>query len=90
MTIRLHKTLRRELFVRGQAFTLAISPTGLKLSAKGNRKGLELSWDAMISGDAALAVALNASLGELQPPTAKLPPDQSIGREAKRSKPGGR
>ena len=65
MTTRLEKTLKRELDINGRPFIIAISPEGLKLTLKGRRKGLELQWDALVSGDAALAVALNASLGEL-------------------------
>jgi hypothetical protein len=41
---------------------LTISPEGLKLVEKGRRKGHELAWEALVSGDAALATALNASL----------------------------
>jgi hypothetical protein len=33
----------------------------LKLTEKGRRKGQELSWKDLVSGDAALATALNAS-----------------------------
>ena len=43
---------------------LTISPGGLKLTPKGHRKGQKLAWDDFLSGDAALAVALNASLWE--------------------------
>ncbi len=73
MTTPLEKTLKRELRIKGRAFILAISPGGLKLTLKGRRKGLELQWDALVSGDAALAVALNASIGEFvtEPPTDK-------------------
>ena len=42
---------------------LAISPEGLKLTLKGRRKGQELKWLDLVSGEAALAVALNASVG---------------------------
>jgi len=66
MTIPLEKTLKRALSINGAAYLLAISPEGLKLTVKGRRKGLELHWDALVSGDAALAVALNASLGQLE------------------------
>jgi hypothetical protein len=72
MTTPLDKTLKRELQVRGHAYIVTLSPDGLKLTLKGRRKGLELRWDALVSGDAALAVALNASLGEIvpaEPPT---------------------
>jgi hypothetical protein len=64
MATLLEKTLKRELFVGGRAYILAISPEGLKLTLKGRRRGLELQWDALVSGDAALAVALNASIGK--------------------------
>jgi len=63
MTTRLDKTLKRELTLEGRTFILAVSPEGLKLTLKGKRNGQELSWGDLISGDAALATALNASLG---------------------------
>jgi hypothetical protein len=64
MATLLEKTLKRELSIGGRAYILAIFPEGLKLTLKGRRKGLELQWDALVSGDAALAVALNASIGK--------------------------
>ena len=64
MTTRLDKTLKRELSVNGHAYIVAISPEGLKLTLKGRRKGLELHWEALVNGDAALATALNASLSQ--------------------------
>lgn len=62
MTTKLEKTLKREINIKGQAYIVAISPEGLKLTIKGKRKGQELAWQDLVSGDAALAVALNASL----------------------------
>ena len=62
MTAKLEKTLRRELTIEGEPYVVAIDPAGLKLTRKGHRKGVELEWKALVSGDAALAVALNASL----------------------------
>lgn len=59
---KLEGILRREINIDGKPFTLAISPEGLKLTPKGARKGHELRWKDLVSGDAALAVALNASL----------------------------
>jgi hypothetical protein len=41
---------------------LTLSPQGLKLVPKGKRNGLEMAWKDLVSGDAALATALNASL----------------------------
>jgi hypothetical protein len=66
MTTRLEKTLKREIHVKGQTFVVALSPEGLKLTLKGHRKGLELQWESLLSGDAALAMALNASVGRFE------------------------
>ncbi|WOS41414.1 hypothetical protein [Xanthomonas rydalmerensis] len=60
----LDKPLRRELDIDGVQYTLTVNPDGLKLTEKGRRKGLELRWSALVSGDAALATALQASLAD--------------------------
>jgi hypothetical protein len=61
---KLEKTLKREVSIGGRPFVVSLSPEGLKLVGKGRRKGLELSWDDLASGDAALATALNASVAQ--------------------------
>lgn len=63
----LDKPMRRELRVGDVAYTLTLDPTGLKLVEKGRRKGIELAWSALVSGDAALAAALQASVGGGKP-----------------------
>ena len=63
MATKLDKPLRREVAIDGKPYMLTISPEGLKLVLKGKRKGLELAWKALVSGETALATALNASLG---------------------------
>jgi hypothetical protein len=67
MTTPLTKPLKRELTIEGRAFVVTMSPLGLKITLKGKRKGQELSWTDLISGDTALATALNASLGQFEP-----------------------
>jgi hypothetical protein len=62
MATKLEKPLKREIQVAGQPYVLTITPEGLKLVPKGKRKGHELAWSALVSGEAALAAALNASL----------------------------
>ena len=62
MTTKLAGALKREIEVGGVPYTLTITPQGLKLAPKGRRKAHEISWAAIVSGDAALAAALNASL----------------------------
>ncbi|EMT5434672.1 MULTISPECIES: hypothetical protein [Stenotrophomonas] len=58
----LDKPLRRELDIDGRPYTLTVDPEGLKLVGKGRRKGITLRWQDLLSGDAALATALQASL----------------------------
>ena len=62
MATKLDKELKRELDIDGRPYILAISPEGLKLTEKGRRKGIEMKWKDWVNGDAALAIALNASL----------------------------
>jgi hypothetical protein len=62
MTVMLDKALKRELSVGEQHYTLTIAPEGFKLVPKGRRIGVELAWRDLVSGQAALAIALNASL----------------------------
>jgi hypothetical protein len=62
---RLDKPLKREIRLKKDSFVLTIDPDGLKLTKKGRRKGVEIAWKDLISGDAAMAVALNASVGKL-------------------------
>lgn len=58
----LDKPLRREVQIGDECYTLTLDPEGLKLVRKGHRKGLDLRWVDLVSGDAALAAALQASL----------------------------
>ncbi|HEX2198064.1 MAG TPA: hypothetical protein VHG88_05505 [Burkholderiales bacterium] len=62
MATKLEKPLKREIQISGQPYVVTITPDGLKLVPKGKRKGQELAWSALVSGEAALAAALNASL----------------------------
>ena len=62
MTTKLDGALKREIEIDGTAYVLTITPHGMTLVRKGKRKGFELEWSSLVSGDAALATALNASL----------------------------
>ena len=74
MTTRLERPLKREITIDRASYTLTITPEGMSLAPKGKRKGFELEWSALVSGDAALATALNASLtAKLDVPPAKKP-----------------
>jgi hypothetical protein len=75
MTTKLVEPLKREIEVDSVPYTLTITRRGLSLVVKGRRKGYELEWGALVSGDAALAAALNASL-TVKPPPAR--PDAAV------------
>jgi hypothetical protein len=62
MATKLEKALKREIDVDGKPYMLTVTPQGMKLVPKGRRNGLEIAWKDLVSGDAALATALNASL----------------------------
>jgi hypothetical protein len=59
----LHSTLKRALTIDGRDYVLTLNETALKLTLKGKRNGVELPWTQLVNGEAALAVALHASLG---------------------------
>jgi hypothetical protein len=59
---KIDKPMRRDLQIGDQVYTLTVGPDGLKLVEKGRRNGIELAWTALVSGDAALASALQASV----------------------------
>jgi hypothetical protein len=59
----LHSTLKRALTIDGRDYVLTLNEMALKLTLKGKRNGVELPWSQLVNGEAALAVALHASLG---------------------------
>jgi hypothetical protein len=62
MITKLEGPLRRELSIDDQPYVLTITPSGFLLTQKGRRKGYEMDWRAFVSGETALATALNASI----------------------------
>jgi hypothetical protein len=76
MTTKLEGPLKRALAIDGDPYVLTITPDGLTLVPKGKRKGYSLAWNAFVSGEAALATALNASLlvAPAKSPASKKPP----------------
>lgn len=61
----LEKELKRSIDVNGEPYTVIIDPAGLRLVGKGKRKPeVQLAWKDLVNGDAALAVALSASVAD--------------------------
>ena len=90
MTTKLDGALKREVTIGGAPYTITIDPQGLKLVPKGKRKGYELEWEAFVSGEAALATALNASIAAAPEPKAPAPPPAAAKKKSKRAKPRSR
>ena len=68
MTARLDKVIKRELELDGALYTVSMSPEGVKIVPKGKRRGHEISWYALLSGDAELAQQLKISLDAFRTP----------------------
>ena len=86
MVTKLHGLLKRELEIKGRAYVVTLDESGIRLTLKGHRLGQELKWDAFASGDAALAIALNASLARANDAVGASAPKQSRPRAKSRKK----
>jgi hypothetical protein len=62
MATKLEKTLKREITIDGKAYMVAISPEGVKVTQKGFRRGPELTWRAIISGESEMSQQLKSSV----------------------------
>ena len=84
----LDKQLKRQVTVDGLDYTVALDPEGIRLTGKGKRKPeVELRWHDLLSGQAAMAVALNASLvkrASAAAPRAEPPPARTEARAPKK------
>ena len=58
----LEKTIRRELRMGEQVYTITVSPEGVRITEKGRRRGHVLTWQALLSGEAELTAQLHRSL----------------------------
>jgi hypothetical protein len=62
----LDKTLKRAIKIRKEDFVVTLTPEHLKVTRKGHQRGLEIRWESLVSGESALAVALQASVGQFE------------------------
>jgi hypothetical protein len=49
MTTLLTRDLSREVLIEGAPFKVVLSQTGVRITEKGHRKGLEVSWDTLLA-----------------------------------------
>jgi hypothetical protein len=64
MPPRLTEPIKREIKLDGDLFTLTIRPDGVHIAPKGKRKGHELLWRSLVSGEAELNRDLIRSLSK--------------------------
>jgi hypothetical protein len=69
MATKLDKSIKRELDLDGKLYTVTIAPDGIKVVEKGKRKGQEIPWRTIISGDATLNESLKISVDASAPDT---------------------
>jgi hypothetical protein len=62
MTAKLDSLIKRELTLGDDTYTVSMSPEGVRIAPKGKRKGREISWETLLSGDAELNQQLKMSL----------------------------
>jgi len=67
MTAKLDSVIKRELKLRREIYTVSISPEGVKIALKGRKKGREISWETLLSGDAELTQQLKMSIDAYGP-----------------------
>lgn len=80
----LDKELKRQVTVDGADYTVAVDPEGIRLTGKGKRRPeVELRWRELLSGEAAMAIALNASLSKKRQAPAKPATEQPADRTSK-------
>ena len=80
----LDKELKRQITIDGVDYTIAVDPEGIRLIGKGKRRpDVELRWHDLLSGEAALAIALNASLSKKRQASAKPATAQPVDRTSK-------
>ena len=84
MTTLLEKTIKRALTINGGEYVVTLSPQSVKLTLKGHRNGVELKWIDLTSGEAALATALQASIGKFTEDRQGLPANPKPRRKMRR------
>jgi hypothetical protein len=62
MTPKLDHIIKRELEIGRELYTVSMSPEGVRITLKGRRKGHEISWEGLLSGDAELTRDLKLSV----------------------------
>lgn len=67
MATKLEKSIKRELDLDGKLYTVTIAPDGIKVVEKGKRKGQEIPWRSIVSGDASLNESLKISVDATNP-----------------------
>lgn len=65
---KLEKPLKREILIKDEAYVVTLTPTDLKITRKGHRNGVEVTWTELLGGAAAPAPETGASDNETRQP----------------------
>ena len=80
----LDKELKRQITIDDADYTIAFDPEGVRVIGKGKRRPeVELRWRDLLNGEAALAVALSASVSKKPQASAKPRKKESADRTSK-------
>jgi hypothetical protein len=52
----LDKPLKRQIDIEGQAFTVTLDATGIKITKKAHRNGIEVHWADLIKNDPSMSI----------------------------------
>ena len=57
----LDKPLKRQIDIQGQPFTVILDATGIKITKKAHRNGIEVHWADLIRNDPSMAAELTSA-----------------------------
>lgn len=70
MTTLLSRSLAREVIIEGAPFKVMLSTSGVRISEKGHRKGVEIPWDTLLTLGQRPTSNSDRSMGATAPSTA--------------------
>ncbi len=63
MATKLDKAIKRELEIDGKAYTIIMSPEGIKITPKGGRIGKEVTWRSMMGTEGSAGGSSASGMG---------------------------
>jgi hypothetical protein len=86
MVTPLERPLRRAIEIDGKPYVATFRPDGVRVVAKGRRKGIEITWKQILDGEIQLHAQLARSLTRPQPSDSATEAATPAGEAAKRGR----